>query len=640
MEGRGSTVEGTSPREGGGDCMAWTWRQSPSEEISAVHVDKCPGKCGGVHKHDGRRGRRGRELPDTLAMARSQSILSAAPTNIVRQHVTIGHVQLRDLIICPDERGIVNYVHDHYIMERDITNPSSIPTPLVQLNYVPNTIASLQIPGSDERLLAAGGQDAELHLSIHSKRAAPTRSRRLWQYDSILSGSINNSVLLTSLSLTRSNESSAEPRVAVSNNDCTVKFFDVNVRGSGPPKRITSISPDGRTLLSVGDSPHVYLHGMTGGARITFTSLAQLTLPPVDHASNTVPASFSTAFSPSGTKFAVASQEGVVAVWDVRSRKPMTVYHTDRSRAPAGRHGTGMATGYLYDEADTWDWTRPGNMQAPGWGVRNVKFSPCGHGGREIMTFTEHTSLLHVVDATTFETEQIVRVPSIVPQRSASATPASTSSPPTPPPQPSSSPATTSSPWPSHIARTPAAPSPSSQPRIVVYNSATGSSTQYRVRPSVTARISTSTQASTRASRRHRARTDAEPDASNDAMMLVPAPADHGVDRERHGRHALGGYSAHSVHPSDDTDASVDEEEDVSNAMDVDESDCQNSRASSPVPRRRRPPQRLAMPPHLDLAGTCFDPEGGFVYVASTGGIVEWGVRGAEKRWWTESVWA
>jgi hypothetical protein len=48
--------------------------------------------------------------------------------------------------------------------------------------------------------------------------------------------------LLTSLSLTRSNESSAEPCVAVSSNDCTVKFFDVNVRGAkgvdGPPKRI------------------------------------------------------------------------------------------------------------------------------------------------------------------------------------------------------------------------------------------------------------------------------------------------------------------------------------------------------------------------------------------------------------------
>ena len=123
-------------------------------------------------------------------------------------------------------------------------------TSLVSLNYVPNTIASLNIPDSDERLLAAGGQDAELHLSIHSRHTSrncsdtpPRGSRRLWQYDGVLSGSINNSVLLTSLSLTRSNESSAEPRVAVSNNDCTIKFFDVNVRGAkgvdGPPKRIS-----------------------------------------------------------------------------------------------------------------------------------------------------------------------------------------------------------------------------------------------------------------------------------------------------------------------------------------------------------------------------------------------------------------
>ena len=40
-----------------------------------------------------------------------------------------------------------------------------------------------------------------------------------------------------------------------------------------------SISLDSRTLLSVGDSPHVYLHGTPGGVRIVFTPLAQLTLP-------------------------------------------------------------------------------------------------------------------------------------------------------------------------------------------------------------------------------------------------------------------------------------------------------------------------------------------------------------------------
>jgi len=48
----------------------------------------------------------------------------------------------------------------------------------------------------------------------------------------------------------------------------------------------------------------------------------------------------------------------------------------------------------------------------------------------------------------------------------------------------------------------------------------------------------------------------------------------------------------------------------------------------------------VGTPPHLDLAGTCFDPRGAWLYVASTTGIVEWGVRGGEKRWWGEAVWA
>jgi hypothetical protein len=81
----------------------------------------------------------------------------------------------------------------------------------------------------------------------------------------------------------------------------------------------------------------------------------------------------------------------MVAVWDVRSGKPMKVFTTDRSRAPpggmsrSGSRATGNASGWLYE--DSWDWTMPGH-KAPGWGVRNVKFNT-GIGGKEIMTFTE-----------------------------------------------------------------------------------------------------------------------------------------------------------------------------------------------------------------------------------------------------------
>ena len=50
-------------------------------------------------------------------------------------------------------------------------------------------------------------------------------------------------------------------------------------------------------------------------------------------------------------------------------------------------------------------------------------------------------------------------------------------------------------------------------------------------------------------------------------------------------------------------------------------------------------PPEMGYNDDLDLAGTCFDPSGRFLYVGSVEGVVEWSVRGAEKRWWTESGW-
>jgi len=38
----------------------------------------------------------------------------------------------------------------------------------------------------------------------------------------------------------------------------------------------------------------------------------------------------------------------------------------------------------------------------------------------------------------------------------------------------------------------------------------------------------------------------------------------------------------------------------------------------------------------LDIAGTCFDPSGAYIYVGTTESVAEWKVRGAEKRWWLD----
>lgn len=151
-----------------------------------------------------------------------------------------------------------------------------------------------------------------------------------------------------------------------------------------------SLSPDGQTLLSVGDSPKVYLHRLSGGSRLSFTPITTLSLPPPEpssfcYSSSSLAASFSTSFSSNGTKFAVASQEGAVVVWDVRSSKPLRVFRTDQNRMPSKSPTNGGAGGWLSD--DPWDWTRDA-YRAPGWGVRSVKFGS-DDSGREIMAFTE-----------------------------------------------------------------------------------------------------------------------------------------------------------------------------------------------------------------------------------------------------------
>jgi hypothetical protein len=105
----------------------------------------------------------------------------------------------------------------------------------------------MQVPGTDHTLIAAGGQEAEIHLSLHKpsstsdeahRRHHRQRNSAIWQFEASLTGSINNSVMLTSMSLARSHESSIEPRVGVSNNDSTVKFYDVPVRANTSPLTI------------------------------------------------------------------------------------------------------------------------------------------------------------------------------------------------------------------------------------------------------------------------------------------------------------------------------------------------------------------------------------------------------------------
>ncbi|KAF8839641.1 hypothetical protein BDN67DRAFT_969753 [Paxillus ammoniavirescens] len=632
-------------------------------------------------------------------MARHSPLLASSSPNIISPaEVTIGHVQLRDLIICPQEAGVVNYVQGYFIVEHDLYAPDLAPRRIADLSFNPNTLASLQLPGTDKIILAAGGQEAEIHLSLHQPSSRSQRredpsprlhcSNAIWQHLSKLQGSINNSVLLSSLSLTRSAESSVEPRLVVSNNDCTVRLYDIAVRGESAPSGLrksgnlkleepinhSSISPDGRTLLSVGDSPRIYLHQLTGGPCTTFTPIVTLNIPPPNARlySSSLSASFSTAFSSDGMKFAVASQEGVVAVWDVRSTKPIKVIQTDKTRLPAGQLGNGEANIMLSD--DPWDWTR-GNSKAPGWGARSVKFGAGGtHGrpGHEIMTFTEHTNLLHVIDARTFETEEVIRMPSVA-RREASPL----ASPRAPSLSSRLSDPSRSSPAPPSLRQV------AQPPRTM-----RAVEEAFRVNP-------TPDRSTWRPSHhivRRRDGSDNE-DYAYDEVVLIHTLADNVVGdiRESFARPGFRARLPHrtetqsqprgssGMHVYSGNDVQGEEREEDHMDIDEPETDCISrapSRSSSPPPSLRLPLQPSPSPSRsithsrysntrhssrpgrrtitrdgvtteqvvpnsdLDIAGTCFDPSGGFIYVATTDSVSEWAIRGGEKRWWGHNAWA
>lgn len=119
---------------------------------------------------------------------------------------------------------------------------------LAKMDFIPNTLAALPLNSTDT-LMAAGGQQTELHLSYHTltpnKRS---RSKLVWQNELRLDGSINNSVFLTSLNLCRSGQSAVDPRMAISNNDCTVRLYDVPLRNQSQKRTIRSV---GTLLLDV-----------------------------------------------------------------------------------------------------------------------------------------------------------------------------------------------------------------------------------------------------------------------------------------------------------------------------------------------------------------------------------------------------
>jgi WD40 repeat protein len=88
-------------------------------------------------------------------------------------------------------------------------------------------------------------------------------------------------------------------------------------------------------------------------------------------------AGFSCAWNQSSEKFAVASQDGYVSVWDIRSSEKITKLRSTQ------------------------------NPQVKG-ACRCVKFSPSGC--MDLLMYSEHISFINLVDARSFNEKQTIRV--------------------------------------------------------------------------------------------------------------------------------------------------------------------------------------------------------------------------------------
>ncbi|GHJ84703.1 hypothetical protein NliqN6_1105 [Naganishia liquefaciens] len=209
-----------------------------------------------------------------------------------------------------------------------------------------------------------------------------------------------------------------DPRLLVSNNDHFVKLFALRAPRPGAmdrdgtresdakfgTRRLTnvggvkintaanhsSLSPDGKTMICVGDNHELYLYEVISGG-VDFRLIRTY------RASDD--AGFSTSWSKDGKKFAVASQDGVVTVWDHRSSDPLAKLFT-RTRHDFGR----------FDYEDSYYWrsaSSDGSRRDP---ARVVKFSPPG-SSRDLLVFSEEGEAIHIVDARTFDVQSRVELP-------------------------------------------------------------------------------------------------------------------------------------------------------------------------------------------------------------------------------------
>ncbi|ODQ72284.1 hypothetical protein LIPSTDRAFT_322158 [Lipomyces starkeyi NRRL Y-11557] len=307
--------------------------------------------------------------------------------------VTIRHVQLRDLVWKTANQHEVLYVSERAVKTVDTDTGKT-----AQCSEFPFEPLCLT---SAFGIVAAGGVRRG-QLGITYRRPEEHADNRVDLPVTMieLGGYVNNSITLFK-------PGAASVSALVCNNDHTLRMLDINDSSYTVidtlqlpvPLNHASISPDHKSIIACGDSAQLFVFHPEERKRskaaadeaTRVDSLAPLKWTRIATLATSADAGFSTAFSPSGVLFAVASQDGLASIYDSR------YLSTSSSNTSLSTRNVPKPMKYIES-------TRP--HEIPG-AFRCLKFST---GPENLLLISEQADRVHVVETRRFEDRQILDI--------------------------------------------------------------------------------------------------------------------------------------------------------------------------------------------------------------------------------------
>ncbi|KUJ10246.1 uncharacterized protein LY89DRAFT_723506 [Mollisia scopiformis] len=358
----------------------------------------------------------------------TEALILPQPRKFYRAAVETSHWQLRSLISSP-ESHIVYYPSGSEVFS--LNTKTQEREVIAKLPFLPRCLIaskdwlccgaesgqyvsiSLKDRAEDRNLIFSGEADPDerLPLDLDPTRRSTTReanssirrspSRPLQPTPIKIGTEIVNCVTLWSPGEMVSEKAYDIPVAVVANNDCTVSI--VNVRDSEVLEKLTLpdfvnrsvISPDGEILVTICDDPFLYIHqrtekigfrkqrfGTKDVQRYEWVLAGKIQLEgqrTTDKSENR--GSFTACFSPSGRYLAVATQYGVISIFDAQRLTDhdslLVIFTTSRPGASNGA-------------------------------VRSMEFSPAPF---DLLAWTEHSGRIGVADVRSlFYSRQLIRI--------------------------------------------------------------------------------------------------------------------------------------------------------------------------------------------------------------------------------------